>query len=108
MVDPVVPDAARTVAEAQFQLQRVLESKRALVRREKSGRTGGDADALSAAEIPAELLHNLQRYDRRAFSRRKSASGASRSLPVVQGARGQRRSDDARDHRAGDCSAPVT
>lgn len=75
--DATVRESAWAVAEAQFQLQRVLACRTALLRngllipeREAEG------DERSAAEILEELLLHLERldrYERRALSRRKFA-----------------------------------
>lgn len=75
--DAAVRESARAVAEAQFQLQRVLACRTALLR---SGPLApereADGDECSPAEMPGELLlqlERLERYERRALSRRKFA-----------------------------------
>lgn len=69
--------AARAVAEAQLQLQRVKTFKIALLRTETLlQELGGEPEGLSPAEIPPDIflqLEGLQRYERRALSRRKFA-----------------------------------
>lgn len=75
--DRTILDAARAVAEAQSHLRRVRAVKGAMIR------DGADlpeirpnADGVPAPTISAELLQGLERlerYERRAFSLRKSA-----------------------------------
>lgn len=77
VVNAPVLDAARAVAEAQVQLQRVKAFKIALIRSGTSAR-GQEAEAggCSFSEIPVALfqqLEGLERYERRALSRRKFA-----------------------------------
>lgn len=72
-----VLDAARAVAEAQFQLQRVRAFRIALLRSGTStqGRET-ELDGQPFTEIPVALfqqLEGLERYERRALSRRKFA-----------------------------------
>ncbi|WP_336488141.1 hypothetical protein [Methylobacterium nigriterrae] len=76
--DPAIREAARTIAETQFHLRRVLTVKHALMR-DSAPNPDGEAsvDASSVLATGAlNLLHGLERlerYERRAFSRRKSA-----------------------------------
>lgn len=72
-----VLEGARAVAEAQFQLQRVKAFRIALLR-SKIAAQGREAelDDRSLSEIPVALLQQLEgleRYERRALSRRKFA-----------------------------------
>lgn len=79
-----VLEAARAVAEAQLQLQRVKAFKIFLLR------TGtmlqgpeGESGDLPPSEIPSDLflkLEDLERYERRALSRRKFAARAFTEL----------------------------
>jgi len=76
--DAAILEAARAVAEAQVQLQRVLAFKTALLRKGLflAPAGGPDAHERAPAEIPEELLRQLEgldRYERRALSRRKFA-----------------------------------
>lgn len=76
--DAGVLAAARDVAEAQLHLQRVKKFKIVLLRTETLLHdSGGEPDGLLAAEIPPGLflqLERLERYERRALSRRKFAA----------------------------------
>ncbi|MCJ2136635.1 hypothetical protein MKK69_21735 [Methylobacterium sp. J-026] len=76
--DAVILDSARSVAEAQVQLQRVRAFKISLLRSEASVRGwGAEPNNRSPIEIPLELLlqlEGLERYERRALSRRKFAA----------------------------------
>lgn len=75
--DAVVLEAARAVAEAQVQLQRVLALKTSLLRIGAPAPAWGvNADEREPAEISDELLRQLEKldlYERRALSRRKFA-----------------------------------
>lgn len=75
--DEVILEAARAVAEAQIPLQRVLAFKTSLLRIGASAPVREeDVDGSAPAEISDELLRQLQkldRYERRALSRRKFA-----------------------------------
>lgn len=75
--DAGVVEAARAVAEAQFQLQRVKAFKVALLRSGTSIQSQeAELDGRPLTEIPAALfqqLEGLERYERRALSRRKFA-----------------------------------
>lgn len=75
--DATVRESARAVAEAQFQLQRVLACRTALLRNGLfAPEWKAEEDERSPAEILEELLlhlERLERYERRALSRRKFA-----------------------------------
>ena len=75
--DVAIREAARSVAEAQGQLQRVLALKIALLRSKTSGlEQTRETDSVSRVDISAELLFQLEgltRYESRALSRRKFA-----------------------------------
>lgn len=75
--DVTILEAARAVAAAQFQLQRVKSFKIALLRRETSNYwQEAEPDGLLISAEPVELfqqLESLERYERRALSRRKFA-----------------------------------
>lgn len=79
-----VLEAARAVAESQLQLQRVKAFKIVLLRTVTLFKqTEGELDALPPAEIPSDFLlqlGGLERYERRALSRRKFAARRSASL----------------------------
>jgi hypothetical protein len=73
-----VLEAARAVAEAQFQLQRVKAFKIALLRSETAAQAReAEPDGQPLAEILVTLfqqLEGLERYERRALSRRRSSA----------------------------------
>lgn len=75
--DASVLEAARAVAEAQFQLQRVKAFKVALLRSGTSAQgREAEPDSQPLTEMPVALfqqLKGLERYERRALSRRKFA-----------------------------------
>ncbi|MGH1573731.1 hypothetical protein ACRAWG_27680 [Methylobacterium sp. P31] len=75
--DVGVREAARAVAEAQFQLQRVKAFKVALLRSGTSAQwREAELDGHPLTQIPVALfqqLEGLERYERRAMSRRKFA-----------------------------------
>ena len=72
-----IPEAARAVAEAQFQVQRVKAFKIALLRSGTSAHwSDTEINIYPLSEISEVLLRKLQsleRYERRALSRRKFA-----------------------------------
>lgn len=76
--DAGVLEAARAVAEAQLQLQRVKAFKVALLRSGTSAQSReAEPNVRPLTEIPVQLfqqLEGLERYERRAFSRRKFAA----------------------------------
>ncbi|GJE46232.1 hypothetical protein [Methylobacterium soli] len=75
--DAAILDAARAVAEAQFHLRRVQAFKGTLIREEVhalQAETGTDiASTLFPSADLLQKLARLERYERRAFSQRKSA-----------------------------------
>ena len=81
--DPALKDAARALAEAHGFLCRVLTYKRALMREvDLSLRAPGDSAQAPGSAI-SDVLHALealQRYERRAFSRRNSAMSRFEAL----------------------------
>ncbi len=76
--DPVILEAAQAVAEAQIQVQRVKTFRILLLRtKDLPQGSGEEKDDLPPAEIPFEILRQLEtlaRYERRALSRRKFAA----------------------------------
>ncbi|MGU3661036.1 hypothetical protein [Methylobacterium fujisawaense] len=75
--DPVILDSPRAVAEAQLHIQRVKIFKIALLRGQVLAQKGvTDQESYPSAEISEEVfvqLERLERYERRALSRRKFA-----------------------------------
>lgn len=75
--DEVTRDAARSLAEAQVQVRSVRAYKVALLRNSVLSRgSDGGAGRDQSSENPPnviQILEGLERYERRAFSRRKSA-----------------------------------
>lgn len=76
--DTVILESARAVAEAQLQLQRVLSLKTTLLRRWTLARErSSEKDDHLLTDTPEEFLdylESLERYERRALSRRKFAA----------------------------------
>lgn len=75
--DEVTRDAARSLAETQVQVRSVRAYKVALLRNSvlSRGPDGGPGRDPSSENTPnvTQILEGLERYERRAFSRRKSA-----------------------------------
>lgn len=75
--DEVTRDAARSLAEAQAQVQRVRAYKVKLLSKSAfASKSDAGIDRDQSSEIPSDviaMLEGLERYERRAFSRRKSA-----------------------------------
>ncbi len=75
--DDVTRDAARSLAEAQVQVRSVRAYKVALLRNSvfSRGSDGGSGRDPSSENLPnvIQILEGLERYERRAFSRRKLA-----------------------------------
>ena len=95
-VDPTMLDAARAaaraIAEIHLDLRRILECKNAVIKGSMAGSTDvSRADAPIQARVMPDLLEaleRLERYERRAFSRRKTAirwfeSLASRNIYIM-------------------------
>ncbi|WP_336489396.1 hypothetical protein [Methylobacterium nigriterrae] len=76
--DPAIREAARALAEAHAHLRRIRAFKSALIRNgiERAAiraDTGGSPASVASPEL-LQGLEGLERYERRAFSRRKSAA----------------------------------